>query len=148
MPELDFNDEPQILPGFLKLLDLFRLFEQSKVFDFIEDDNIEMCSISGKSIDKSYFDMLHDGRQDGPDLMGHIPDVQKADLCVTRHWMRMILWNISVKNHQSFPSQWPESPSFPVIIAKELLNILSQLPQAAIEAHGLGMVCTWTDAHE
>ena len=37
-------------------------------------------------------------------------------------------------------TQWPTSPSFPIAVAKELLNIVSQLPRPAIEAHGLGMV--------
>jgi hypothetical protein len=69
--------------------------------------------------------------------------VQKADLCVTRHWMRMILWRVSARTVGSpYPSSswWPTSPAFPVSVAKDLLNIVSQLPRTAIEAHGLGMV--------
>ncbi|CAG8898437.1 unnamed protein product [Penicillium egyptiacum] len=139
-PELDLDGEPQVLPAFLKLLNLFRLFEQSRMFDFIEDDNIGMCSIPDeiRNVNKRSFKMLHDGLQDGSTLMGHISDVQKADLCVTRHWMRMILWKVSAKD-QYFPSQWPDSPSFPIMVAKELLDIVSKLPQAAIKAHGLGI---------
>ncbi|CRL17992.1 Fungal transcriptional regulatory protein, N-terminal [Penicillium camemberti] len=140
-PELDLDGEPQVLPAFLKLLDLFRLFEQSRMFDFIEDDDLGMCSIPDemRNLDKRSFKMLHDGLQDGSTLMDHISDVQKADLCVTRHWMRMILWKVSAKHHQFFPSQWADSPSFPILVANELLDIVSKLPQAAIKAHGLGM---------
>ncbi|KAJ5505991.1 hypothetical protein N7453_004948 [Penicillium expansum] len=140
-PELDLDGEPQVLPAFLKLLNLFRLFDQSRMFDFIEDDDLEMYSISDemRNLDKRSFKMLHDGLQDGSTLMDHISDVQKADLCVTRHWMRMILWKVSAKHHQFFPSQWADSPSFPILVAQELLDIVSKLPQAAIKAHGLGM---------
>ncbi|PWY95257.1 C6 transcription factor [Aspergillus sclerotioniger CBS 115572] len=140
-PELDANDEPQVLPAFLKLLNLFRLFEQSKMFDIIEDDHGGMESISNEihSLDKRFLGMLQDNLQDGSALLDHISDVQKADLCVTRHWMRMILWKVSSKKRPGSSSHWPTSPSFPILVAKELLNIVSQLPRAAIEAHGLGM---------
>jgi hypothetical protein len=148
-PELDFEGEPQVLPAFLKLLNLFRVFEQSRMFDFIEDDNLGMCSIPDKmrNLDKRSFKLLHDGLQDGSTLMGPISDVQKADSCVTRHWMRMILWKVSEK-HQYFSPQWPDSPSFPIMVAEELLDIVSKLPQAAIKDHGLGMVGAWMDVHE
>ncbi|KAI9043938.1 Zn(II)2Cys6 transcription factor [Aspergillus affinis] len=141
-PELDSNDEPQVLPAFLKLLNLFRLFEQSKMFDIIEDENPDLQSISegDKSLDTRFFEFLEGKLQDGSVLLDQISDVQKADLCVTRHWMRMILWKVSSKKPPLSPSfNESSSSSFPVLVAKELLNIVSQLPRTAIEAHGLGM---------
>ncbi|PWY89884.1 hypothetical protein BO70DRAFT_330003 [Aspergillus heteromorphus CBS 117.55] len=139
-PELDANDEPQVLPAFLKLLNLFRLFEQSKMFDIIEDDGgIDTISNEVKNLDRRFLRLLQDNLQDGSALLDHISDVQKADLCVTRHWMRMILWKVSSKKSGGSPSSYSSSPSFPIMVAKELLNIVSQLPRTAIEAHGLGM---------
>ncbi|KAA8644919.1 Zn(II)2Cys6 transcription factor [Aspergillus tanneri] len=140
-PELDAGGEPLVLPAFLKLLNLFRLFEQSKMFDIIESDQLEMPSIPGRGnvLDRKLFDVLHNKLRDGLTLE-HISDVQKADLCVTRHWMRVILWRIlSNKNIPNFSSHRLTSPFFPVLVAKELLNMISQLPRTAIEAHGLGM---------
>ncbi|PYH49414.1 Zn(II)2Cys6 transcription factor [Aspergillus saccharolyticus JOP 1030-1] len=142
-PALDTSDEPQVLPAFLKLLNLFRLFEQSRMFDLIEGDHGGRDTISDEvqGVDSRFLRLLQENLQDGSALLDHISDVQKADLCVTRHWMRMILWKFSFKQGlQGSPaSQWPNSPSFPVLVAKELLNIVSQLPRTAIEAHGLGM---------
>lgn len=115
------------------------------MFDLIEDDNVGRDTISDEvqGVDARFLRLLQENLQDGSALLDHISDVQKADLCVTRHWMRMILWKFSFKQGlQGSPSsQWPNSPSFPVLVAKELLNIVSQLPRTAIEAHGLGMVC-------
>ncbi|EAU34148.1 conserved hypothetical protein [Aspergillus terreus NIH2624] len=146
-PELDVNDEPQVLPAFLKLLALFRLFEQSDMFSIIEDDEPGMQTqtlpAKAQHLDRRFFDLLQDNQQDGSTLLDHISDVQKADLCVTRHWMRMILWRVSARTVGSpYPSSswWPTSPAFPVSVARDLLNIVSQLPRTAIEAHGLGMV--------
>lgn len=142
---MDVNDEPHVVPAFLKLLSLFRLFEQFKMFDVIENNSSEICCVPQemRNLDKRSLTMLHDRLQDGSALMGHFSNVQKADLCVTRHWMRVILWKVSTKNHHFFPSQWPDSLLFPVMVAKDLLNIVCQLPRAAIEAHGLGMVRTF-----
>ncbi|THC95224.1 hypothetical protein EYZ11_005301 [Aspergillus tanneri] len=59
-PELDAGGEPLVLPAFLKLLNLFRLFEQSKMFDIIESDQLEMPSIPGRGnvLDRKLFDAL------------------------------------------------------------------------------------------
>ncbi|RHZ54230.1 Zn(II)2Cys6 transcription factor [Aspergillus thermomutatus] len=46
-PGLDVNDEPQVLPAFLKLLNLFRLFEKSKMFDVIEWETVGAHDLSG-----------------------------------------------------------------------------------------------------
>lgn len=144
-PEVDANDESHVLPAFLKLLNLFRLFELSRMFDIIEGEGLE-TEIPGDKlgfIDDKFLETLQDKLEDGSMLFDHISDVQKADLCVTRHWMRMILWKLSSKqsvSYQRLLPQRPSSPSFPVAVARELLNIVSQLPKPAIEAHGLGMV--------
>ncbi|OQE16035.1 hypothetical protein PENFLA_c029G01173 [Penicillium flavigenum] len=81
-PELHLDGEPQVLPAFLKLLNLFRLFEQSRMFDFIEDDKLGMCPLpdEARNLDQRTLKVLHDGLQDGSTLMSHISDVQKADL--------------------------------------------------------------------
>lgn len=118
----------------------------------IEDQDLESDNLG--FIDDQYLKTLQDKLEDNSVLYDHISDVQKADLCVTRHWMRMILWKLSSKKsilyHRS--SQFPTSPSFPVAVARELLNIVSQLPRPAIEAHGLGMVSLiktskWSDTN-
>lgn len=143
-PEVDdANDQAHVLPAFLKLLNLFRLFERSKMFEIIEGEAWDTEAVGDKLgfMDDKFLETLQDKLEDGSVLFDHISDVQKADLCVTRHWMRMILWRLSSKQNNSYQrSQQPTSASFPVAVARELLNIVSQLPRPAIEAHGLGMV--------
>ena len=92
-------------------------------------------------VDWPFLESLQRNLQDGSTLFDHISDVQKADLCVTRHWMRMILWKLSPKSYLgSSPSaDWSMSLYFPLNVAKELVSIVSQLPRSAVEAHGLGM---------
>lgn len=113
------------------------------MFEIIEGEAWDTEAVGDKLgfMDDKFLETLQDKLEDGSVLFDHISDVQKADLCVTRHWMRMILWRLSSKQNNSYQrSQQPTSASFPVAVARELLNIVSQLPRPAIEAHGLGMV--------
>ncbi|KAE8154350.1 fungal-specific transcription factor domain-containing protein [Aspergillus avenaceus] len=141
-PETDPNDELHVLPAFLKLLNLFQVFEKSGLFDIMQDEDAATpLTLGGGHLDWPSLESLQRSLQDGSGLFAHISDVQKADLCVTRHWMRMILWKISPKGSAASlgRSDQPMSLAFPVFVAKELVGIVSQLPRSAIEAHGLGM---------
>ncbi|KAL4879950.1 fungal-specific transcription factor domain-containing protein [Aspergillus karnatakaensis] len=143
MPEIDANDEPQVLPAFLKLLALFKIFEQTRMFDIVEDSHLGLnppLESPGTS-DPTFHDILQDRFRDGPGALGRVSDVQRADLCVTRHWMRILTWK--ALSHQSMRgSHAPPlhlSPSFPLTVARDLVNAVSRLPRTALLAHGLGM---------
>lgn len=135
-PELDRNDDSQVLSAFLKLLHLFRLFDQTKIFDIIQDD-----FAYATNLERNFLETLQRQLQEGALWSDQIPDVQKADICVTRHWMRVLLWKMSSEKRLlcSPPTDGPMSLTFPVVVAKELLNVVLQLPRSAIEAHGIGM---------
>ncbi|KAE8370856.1 fungal-specific transcription factor domain-containing protein [Aspergillus caelatus] len=142
-PVIDENDESHVLPAFLKLLNLFQIFEKSGMFDIIQDENTDMQPGANNvgRVDWPFLESLQRNLQDGSMLFEHISDVQKADLCVTRHWMRMILWKLSAKHYPGPSPSADQSMSrcFPLNVAQELVNIVSQLPRSAVEAHGLGM---------
>ncbi|KXL41857.1 MAG: hypothetical protein FE78DRAFT_116442, partial [Acidomyces sp. 'richmondensis'] len=137
-PEVDGNDESQVLPAFLKLLNLFRIFDHAKIFDIIQGDSKGATTCK---LERDFFDTLQRRLQEGNLSFDQMPDVQKADVCVTKHWMRMILWRLSSKKGPLCRPAEPRPMSviFPVIVAKEFLNMVSQLPHSAVEAHGIGM---------
>ncbi|KAL4933007.1 Zn(II)2Cys6 transcription factor [Aspergillus undulatus] len=142
MPKIDADDESQVLPAFLKLLALFRLFEQSRMFDIVEDYHLGLESpmSSANAADATFDEILQDKFRDGPGALDHVSDVQRADICVTRHWMRILTWKaLSHQNVGRSRAQWPLSPVFPLIVARDLVNVVFQLPRAALQAHGLGM---------
>jgi len=137
-PEADGNDESQVLPAFLKLLNLFRIFDHANIFDIIQGDSTGATTCR---LERDLFDTLQRRLQEGNLSFDLMPDVQKADVCVTKHWMRMILWRLSSKKGPLCkPAEHrPMSLIFPVVVAKEFLNMVSQLPRSAVEAHGIGM---------
>jgi hypothetical protein len=114
------------------------------MFNIDPDQDTDAPAVLGSvGFDLNFLEMLQKKLQEAPTEQDAIEDVQKADICVTRHWMRMILWKLYSKNGQlTLPSSGRVmSEAFPVVVAREFLNIISKLPTSAIEAHGFGMVC-------
>lgn len=143
LPVVDNNDESQVLPGFLNLVNLFWTFDQSGMFNIDPDQDTDIPAVlNGVNLDVHFLEMLQKKLQEAPTEQEAIEDVQKADICVTRHWMRMILWKLYSKSGPlALPSSGQVmSEAFPVVVAREFLNIISKLPNSAIEAHGFGMV--------
>ncbi|KAL4951948.1 fungal-specific transcription factor domain-containing protein [Aspergillus filifer] len=142
MPRNEADDESQVLPAFLKLLALFKFFEQSRMFDIVEDYHLGLDSpmSSAAAIDPTFDEILQDRFRDSSGALDQVSDVQRADIVVTRHWMRILTWK-ALSHHQVRDSgaQWSLSPVFPLLVARDLVNVVFQLPRAALQAHGLGM---------
>ncbi|KAL4959565.1 Zn(II)2Cys6 transcription factor [Aspergillus stella-maris] len=142
MPRIEADDELQVLPAFLKLLALFKFFEQSRMFDIVEDYHLGLDTpmSSAAATDSPLDEILQDRFRDGSGGLDQVSDVQRADIVVTRHWMRILTWK-ALSHHQIRDSraQWSLSPVFPLVVARDLVNVVFQLPRAALQAHGLGM---------
>ncbi|EEY16836.1 RING-3 [Verticillium alfalfae VaMs.102] len=78
-------------------------------------------------------------------------DIQKADLLVTQQWLRLIVWQSSMRqqllswtNPADAPD--PNAPpnsmcfSFPLSVARDTAAILASLPPKAVEVHGMGIM--------
>jgi hypothetical protein len=141
-PSMHGDDESRILPAFQKLANLFWIFDQSGAFDILQNSDTDTFDFGEtESASRSCLGLLQKKLQEVPIDWESSNDVQKADICVTRQWMRAVLWRVSM-NHGRLPST-PDSAtslSHPIQIAQEFLGFISQLPHTAIEAHGPTMV--------
>ncbi|KAJ2899792.1 RING-3 protein [Zalerion maritima] len=67
--------------------------------------------------------------------------IQKADLLMTQQWLRLIVWQASLR--QGLLSSHAEHPSmrfsFPLSVAHDTVAVLSALPPKAVEVHGMGI---------
>ena len=68
-------------------------------------------------------------------------DVQKADVFITHHWLRLIFWQASMR--QGLVSYDATDPIFfynyPITIAKDICTVMNHLTLEAIMVHGLGI---------
>ncbi|KAI9372213.1 hypothetical protein BJX61DRAFT_534137 [Aspergillus egyptiacus] len=133
MPEVETDDEPQILSAFVKLLGLFQLFEESRLFDIVRDYHLGLQPPNPltTTTEMTIYNILHDKFRGVPGASGEISDIQRADLCVTRQWMRILTWKavFRARMRQMANSRSPITPTYPLLVARELVD----------KAHGLGM---------
>ena len=70
-----------------------------------------------------------------------LTDIQKADILVTQQWLRLIVWQSSMRQGLLSSTAEDESMTFryPLQIAHSLLDVISSLPTTSIEVHGMGI---------
>ena len=151
----DGGDDAKVLPAFQNLVKLFWVFDQSGAFDIIcavDSGDYEVDAEGGSSM--SILEKLQKRLEElSFDAEPNISDVQKADICVTRQWMQVLLWRAVLQRKIAnggggdddddslnvLAVSEPEADrvtSRPIQIASEFLDIISRLPNTALEAHG------------
>jgi hypothetical protein len=70
-----------------------------------------------------------------------LTDIQKADILVTQQWLRLIVWQSSMRQGLLSSSAEDESMTFryPLKIAHSLLSVISSLSTISIEVHGMAI---------
>lgn len=122
------DDQAHVLPAFLKLVNLFWVFDQSGIFEILQNSDSDLSSMTSTA--RGRLGLLQNHLQENVDDCESSNDVQKADIFVTRQWMRAVLWRATVRFGMAAMT------SSPIRIAKEFLQFMSELPRTAIEAHG------------
>lgn len=129
-----YNDTGQhVLPAFLKLVHLFWTFDQSGIFELLRNADADVSSM--ESLARGCLEMLQRKLQDAA-FMGDDGgnDVQRADMLVTRQWMRAVLWRAALRFGVVV------SGMNPVDVAGEFLALVRQLPTTALESQGPTLV--------
>jgi hypothetical protein len=130
------DDRAEVLPAFLKLVHLFWVFDQSGIFELLHNFDSDSDLPNMASVAQNCLELLQQKLLDSADNddWGPINEVQRADMFVTRQWMRAVLWRAALRFGIVTPSMNP------VDIAKDFLSLVSELPKTALESHGPTLV--------
>ncbi|KAJ5610289.1 BglR [Penicillium lagena] len=136
LPSTDNEDYPDLVTGFLNLVTLFHT---------PGSDFFNKWTAQGTSVSLSSKQLLLIQRE--LELPTEIPqcanDIQKVDIVATQHWIRSLIWKLSIQSGyvaaQAQPGRREMSVSYPVRIAQDALAGLELLPISAFEVHGPGM---------
>ncbi|KAK6331248.1 hypothetical protein TWF696_003308 [Orbilia brochopaga] len=136
LPNPDIDKEP-LLASFMNLASLFANFDKSVIDAWTSRNTDDAPSLERLQQLQSKLKDVHPHKT-------HTNEVQKADVLVTKHWMRTLVWQVSMQ--QGFLAGSAEKAdneamtlSFPLKIAEELLATLAHISRGAIESHGPGM---------
>ena len=141
-PNMEDTDEAHVLFAFQKFIELFWTFDQSGVFELLDNADFDISALGQSDASKS--EALESARRQLDENrinINQISDVQAVDISVTRQWMRVILWRLSESHGLLATSSGHNSSLYdPIEIARELLAALANMPDTVVEAHGPGLV--------
>ncbi|CAG8983397.1 hypothetical protein HYALB_00000565 [Hymenoscyphus albidus] len=126
-------EAPEIHSGFMHLVHSYHLLDCSFVDSWNEASAKPGC-------ETTYTDLQRQLNLPHPAHIS-LTDIQKADILVTKQWLRLIVWQSSMRQGLLSSNAEEESMTFryPLKIAHSLLDVISSLPTKSIEVHGMGI---------
>jgi hypothetical protein len=124
---------PEIHDGFMRLVNSYHLLDSSFVDTWNESTDRPASTLTYTALQRQL------NRPHPADVP--LTDIQKADILVTQQWLRLIVWQSSMRQGLLSSNAEDESMTFryPLKIAHSLLNVISSLPTTSIEVHGMGI---------
>lgn len=138
LPEDDPTIPPNIQEGFNQIIRLFQLLDVEFLQNWLghHDSSITPAWIESKQAEL-------DQQLDKPEgNYAALNSMQKADLVVTKQWLKTLVWRLAMSNTLLSSSSPKECLSllFPVRLSKQLRQQLSTITKEDIEIHGSGIV--------
>ncbi|CZT45012.1 related to transcription activator [Rhynchosporium secalis] len=127
-------EAPEIHSGFTHLVNSYHLLDASFVDSWNE-------STSHATATATYTTLQQQLSNPHPTSNLSLTSIQKADILVTQQWLRLIVWQSSMRQGLLSSTAEDESMTFqyPLKIAHSLLDVISSLPTSSIEVHGMGI---------
>jgi len=126
-------ETPEIHSGFMHIIYSYNLLDSSFVDSWNESSGAPASTLAYTALQQQ-LNLPH------PSHLS-LTSIQKADLLVTQQWLRLIVWQSSMRQGLLSSTSADESMSFryPLQIAHSLLSVISSLPTTSIEVHGMGI---------
>ena len=134
LPTVDSSaPEAPVLHGFVYLASLFRL---------IDDEFMALWNKAKSECSTSYLSQLQSQLAEALPPILECTENQAADVKITKHWLRNMVWQLSITNGYLSSSSPDIAMSFkyPFVIARELIRDISSLSLQSMEVHGVGLV--------
>ncbi|EPE32242.1 hypothetical protein GLAREA_07375 [Glarea lozoyensis ATCC 20868] len=126
-------EAPEIHEGFLHLVNSYHLLNSSFVDSWNEASNAPASTLIYTALQQQ-LNLSHPAQLS-------LTDIQRADILVTQQWLKLIVWQSSMRQGllSSTASNESMTFSYPLKIAHSLLGVISSLPTTSIEVHGMGI---------
>ncbi|MBE3042008.1 hypothetical protein IMZ48_05385 [Candidatus Bathyarchaeota archaeon] len=134
------DETSQVLPSFLKLIQLFWIFDQSGIIEMLQNAECRpAANLYTGHLVSTCLELLQPRLQQliTDSDWGSGTDEQRADVFLTRQWMRAILWRAALRFGVADHALGTADP---VGIAREFLALTARVPPGALESHGAALV--------
>lgn len=137
LPENDSNISIGVQEGFNQIIRLFKLIDADFVQNWL---GIHEGQLTAEWIEKKQTEL--DEQIENPGDTAVLTSMQKADLVVTKQWLKTVIWRLAMANTvmSSSTSIGCLSLLYPIRISKQLRQELRAITKEDIEAHGTGII--------
>jgi hypothetical protein len=121
------------ISGFLHLVNLFHPFD---------DTFVGLWNKSRADCSTAWLNQLQQQLRNALPAFLDSTESQAADLRTSQHWLRTMVWRLSIQNGYLSNSSGDGAMNvrYPLEIARDLVGVTSQLSRSSMEVHGLGLV--------
>ena len=128
------GDSSNTLAGFVHLVNLYKPFD---------DTFIGLWNKSRQNCSTPWLAHLQNQLREALPAYLEVTETQEADLRTSQHWLRTMVWQLSITNGYLSSSSPDSSMTFgyPIEIARDLVTVTGRLSQRSMEVHGIGLVC-------
>ncbi|OAL37968.1 hypothetical protein AYO20_02801 [Fonsecaea nubica] len=145
LPSVSEPHEEERISGFLCLIGLFRC---------IDDEFMAFWNKVKTHCSDTWLSQLQREVANSIPRALKTTESQLADVWVTLHWLRIMIWQLAITNGCLSSTSTDSSMTFkyPIEVARDLVQDISTLSRDAMEVHGVGLIeklfdiaCTLTD---
>jgi hypothetical protein len=139
------SEEEDVITGTIYLISLFRC---------IDDEFMGLWNKVKRECSTTWLSQLQQQLTDALPPVLKTTESQTADVRITLHWLRIMVWQLSITNGYLSSSSPNTSMTFkyPIEVARDLLQDISSISLYSMEVHGVGLIeklfdvaCTLTD---
>ncbi|KFY14268.1 hypothetical protein V492_02730 [Pseudogymnoascus sp. VKM F-4246] len=133
LPAVFGSEEPQLLYGFVNLVNLFLV---------IDSTFISMVNNTSKSADFSKTWLVEVlGKLTASSVTYESLETHQLDILVSRQWLQMLLWQLSVKQGllTTSSTEEPFNLQYPILLARDVVRTIGSVNQETLDSHGIGM---------
>lgn len=150
LPLVFESEDPQLLNGFVNLVNLFSAVDDSFVSAWRGSRRASLCNEAWLKATQQQLDAA-------ALAMENITETQHLDISVTREWLHVLAWQMGVSNGLIWgQGEGGMRLDYPIELARRVVEITTTANAVALDSHGIGMVgkvappigqpaLTWTD---
>lgn len=140
MPVEDPSLPPGVHEGFIQIIKLFSLVDHEFVGNWLGSHSGSTRAVTTLWVEEKQKQI--DAEHAGDDVqVSTLTDMQQADLVITKHWLRTLVWQMAMSKCLLSSAASKESMSllFPVRLSRHLRHLIGKMTRHSIEIHGSGI---------
>jgi hypothetical protein len=133
LPKPQDPHEEDTIGGFISLI---------KLFCCIDDEFMGLWNKSKTECSTAWLAQLQQQLRNVLPADLKTTESQAADIRITLHWLRIMVWQLSITNGYLSSTSPDTSMTFkyPIEVARDLIQDIKKLSQGSMEVHGIGLI--------